>query len=665
MAGLSYSERATILKSRFPPTWDLIIGRLESWARKARPSQSHLVLSKVLMPQKSRGRYRRLLTSNVDDLLETAGFLRRDIVYCHGEPSGHEKYVFSIDDYWKNYDSQLVEDKVRGIVGEAFLFIGYSHSLEDFDVARAISALKKQDPSMQIFSLNNSQDVASGSFRERLLRERITLIPYQISRDADLAERDMKLSHVLLELARQAGLDADNQDYSTLRQHCDRAYELYRQKLERASIVLGLAGINRHIRLGDTIPTGGRRASFKTSVQVEPGGPGYIVSKIIQETNNDSFLVTKIGDDQEGSRVLSTIDTSNRAGANRGRIFTDFVDRARSSAELDGFRTWESFILEPSSRDLHRVFLDRAVDTKTMVLPKTTELRMSEWIRQDTPRIVYFDKFFRQGIQTILQDLSASLPSETVWTVYETGSEGDRYSETKPGAGFDAIKAYRLEKILSPDDGQLLNVVTASFRFARDFLASTRGGIDAETYARLVHKHDNPEIAGSSGSDLSEDQVIAAMVDRHEENPVFSSFCEAVGRGANRFLRRHDLRMIVVTLHGQGCIMMTVPSGGPARYRYIEGIEVPGTLYTASAGDVFRGVLVSALASARKRGADAKAVMADDFAEDLGRLCNECAAHKVAVQTVEMALPQIRSTFARWEEQLTRKAWYNLIGHPA
>ena len=115
------------------------------------------------------------------------------------------------------------------------------------------------------------------------------------------------------------------------------------------------------------IPSGGRRSSEKVTTIVEPGGPGLIISKILQKTENDSILVTKIGDDVDGKKVLGNINGSNTLGnVESAKIFTHFIEMVESNDFPGEFKTWESIILEPNDNKTNRVFMNRPVENKIL-----------------------------------------------------------------------------------------------------------------------------------------------------------------------------------------------------------------------------------------------------------------------------------------------------------
>lgn len=306
--------------------------------------------------------------------------------------------------------------------------------------------------------------------------------------------------------------------------------------------------------------------------------------------------------------------------------------------------------MEPRPSELNRVFIDRKIEYSEMNLIGKDMADIANMIRRNIPRVMYFDKFFKYGIQNILLTMSANRRaglSEQVWTIYETGSEGDRYSRTEPGFRFRKEDAYELETHLSGKNPRI-NIVAASFRFARDFLANEVGGLRDTEYRGLLHKYDSAEIITNMQLVETEDDVIKRLVDNEA---ILKIFVTAVRKGGSKFLRKHDLRMVIVTLHGHGCLVIAIPIKGKRWFKHIKGSSISKDRhYTASAGDVFRGVLVAALATAQRNHVDAKSIMVEDFAIRLGQLCNECAALKVGAETVEGCLADIQKRFLTWTD---------------
>jgi hypothetical protein len=335
------------------------------------------------------------------------------------------------------------------------------------------------------------------------------------------------------------------------------------------------------------------------------------------------------------------------------RIFADFVESAPPESHVSGFGTWESFILEPSEGLAHRVFIDRAVDPHKLDLSRSTKHKLATMLRDGSKRLFYFDRHYRESIIYVLRSPNYPPIASGVWTVYESDSDGSRYQFTSPDADFNKALAYEFEKRLAADGLQCINVVAASFRFARDCLAVHYGDMPRKDYEALVSTHDTPEIVGSLAPTQTEDEIIAELVQSKDR---LEAFANAVRTGANRFLRQHPLRLVVVTLHRHGALALTVPTSDARRsyLRYIPGVKPTASrLYTASAGDVFRGVLVSALAHARNKGLEAEDVMEPDFLTSLVELCNRCASAKVAAPTLQDCVGSVKTAFDDWAAKLS------------
>ncbi|OUM03734.1 hypothetical protein [Variovorax sp. JS1663] len=636
--------------------WDSITRKLTTWNARAKTNLIHTILATVLRPASDT---EAIMTSNVDDLLERVGgetpLSRRDIHYCHGIPAQPDTWIFSTSKYWAAFDA--VSKAFQGS-RNAILFLGYGHSVDDFDIAQAVLQQRRERYG-KMFTLMSSHDTQRGDLVARLARQGVATVDYKLPNEVNTREREIHLLDALLQLAEQAGRHA-HPKYPGLRQECTEELRQIDTRRAKATVILGLAGINRHLQLDQEIPSGGRRVSVKAKVRVEPGGPGYLVSKVVQAAGEDVFLVSKIAQDPDGRHVIASLGPANH-GRPAGRIMTEFLHQVPADTEHDGFKTWESFILEPHHAQSHRVFIDRRIEIgERMELPSDLISRARAMVRNDGRRVMYFDKFFKDAVTRILQPQSENskpLP-EGVWTVYETGSEGDRYSGTS-AKKFDEDAAYGFEGSLSTKGKPCINVVTASFRFARDYLA-TRGKLDKDdkykpSYRKLIHHHDSSELLNAyknKATARTEDEVIQKLV---RDKVRLRGFMEAVSHGAQGFLRKHPLRLVVVTLHAHGCLVIAVgqePGETPWCQHY-PGVPVKEPRqYTASAGDVFRGALVSALNAAQQKGLSAQDCMRRDLWDSIAALCNECASMKVASQTFEDALPRIGRKIDDWQNAL-------------
>jgi hypothetical protein len=650
-----YLELGFLLAKRAPVLWDRVLRRLYDWGQGSITyrSRAHRALLELLRPGQPSPPNVAILTTNVDPLLENYGYRRDHIGYIHGEPHSREKWIFTADDYWDSWNS---DHGIRRIFSrfkaDGVLFLGYGHSYEDFDIIQTVIELRRNYFG-RMFTIMTREEAKRGDVRVRLDWQGIEVITYFIPPDPTPVERDLFLTRALLDLAEDCEFDRDperRETYNKLREWCETEFSRRRDTRSKAMIVLGLAGINRHAALAGAIPSSERRVAEPAELREEPGGPGYIVSELGRATGIDSFLVSKIASDQQGGIVRDSIrGRSQRAEA---RIFPDFVEIAATGSGVTGFRTWDSFVLEPSDALSHRVFIDRAIDPRTIELSDSTKYAVATMLRDGSHRVFYFDRHYRDSIVHVLRSANFGPISNGVWTVYETDSDGGRYGFTPPGPGFDKERAYDFEKRLAADQLQCINVVAASFRFARDCLAVHYGDLPRDRYEDLISRDDSSEIVGSLTPTHTEDELIAELVQSEDR---LNLFADAIRKGANRFLRNHPLRLVLVTLHRHGALAVTVPAAnsGPSCLRYVPGTPVTGQrLYTASAGDVFRGVLVSALAHVQHAGFDAARVMQPDFLESLVGLCNRCASAKVTVPTLNDCLRSIRMIFDEWKARL-------------
>jgi sugar/nucleoside kinase (ribokinase family) len=648
-----YLELGYLLEKRAPLVWDRVLRRLYDWGHKThqRVSHAHRVLLEVLQPVQPSPPHVSILTTNVDPLLENYGYHRDHIGYLHGDPHPHTNWIFTANRYWDSWRTgQGASEVFKRFQANGVLFLGYGHSHEDFDIVQTVIELRKLFFG-RMFTLMTEQEASRGELRCRLDWQGIQIISYNLPLDPTPTERDVFLTRALLDLAVACGFDRDperSHAYDELRAWCDAAYAERRTIRSRASIVLGLAGVNRHAALPGAIPSSDRRVAESAEIRIEAGGPGFIVAQIGRATGMDSFLVTKVATDECGSIVQSALGhPPDRAGA---RIFSDFVERVAPGPGVNGFRTWDSFILEPKDHLSHRVFIDRAVDARSLDLSEATRHAVATLLRDGADRVFYFDRHYRDSIVHILRSANYDPIADGVWTVYETDSDGGRYGLTPPGAGFDTSRAYDFEKRLAADQLQCINVVVASFRFARDCLAAHYGGMSDADYQSLISIDDSEEIVGGSHPVETEDAVIARLV-RCDDR--LHAFAAAVRKGADRFLRKHALRLVVVTLHRHGALALTVPHTGEPIVKYVPGIPIVSPrLYTASAGDVFRGALVSALTRARRAGLAAEDLMDDGVLTSIVDLCNRCAAAKVAAPTLNDCLADVAAIFANWAAQL-------------
>lgn len=649
---LSHYECADIISKSHRAEWDRVLNNLQRWSDSAKPSYSHRVIGKILKPG-SRSNKVRIITSNVDHLLSKAGVEQRLTAFCHGEPGKKDSWIFSQHKIIESFREEAIANIFNSIDATVLLYIGYSHSHEDFDIANACLKSRNGHHGRTVFSLNS---VTPSTFNYSIYRQEqndILPVSYQIPNNPSIEARDAFLASALLQLATQAQMIKD-EDIAYNFRNFENWTKIEKDKIfaneKKSSFVIGLTGTNRHLQIRGSPPDGGRRHSIKATVKVEAGGPGYIVAEILRTIGRNAFLVSKIATDHEGRKLLSLVERDNYKSGGTGTIFTNYLDIAEADENPLGFKTWESFIVEPSNPGLHRVFIDKSVEPRTMQISKKIAEKVIEGLHTETPKVCYFDKFYRETIRSIFQSLNIDprkrVP-EHVWTIYETGSEGDRYFSNPP-ENFSESAAYDLERFLSqPKEARCINVVTASFRFSRDYLAKKRGGIDSKLYRRLIHKHDSIEIKKNFVTEFSEDEIIDELISDAE---AFDVFCSAVARGGRAFLRDHALRLIVVTLHRRGCIVISVPKRGDVVCQHVDGIHIDESYhFTASAGDVFRGVLTGALATVQEKGFDATKIMETNFLLDLARLCNACAAHKVTKPTVEEALAGIRTLFDAWK----------------
>lgn len=651
-AELSHYECADIISKFHRAEWDRVLNNLQRWSDSAKPSYSHRVIGKILKPG-SRQNKIRVITSNVDHLLSKAGVEQRLTAFCHGEPDKKDSWIFSQHKIIESFKEESVATVFDSIDASVLLYIGYSHSHEDFDIANACLKSRRGRHRRTVFSLNSASTSTFNYLSYRHKQNDILPIEYQLPNNPSLDARDAFLASALLQLAVQAQVTEDEEiahDFLAIEKWSTSRRDISFAKEKNSSFVIGLTGTNRHLQIRGNPPDGGRRHSIKAEVKVEAGGPGYIVAEILRTVGRNAFLVSKVATDPEGRKLLSLIERNNCKPDGTGTIFTNYLDVAEAGDSPLGFRTWESFIIEPSDPGLHRVFIDKSVAAKTMQISREVAERVLEGLHTDTPKVCYFDKFYRETIRVIFQSLNVDprmrIPKH-VWTIYETGSEGDRYFSNPPES-FRESSAYDLERFLSePKQARCINVVTASFRFSRDYLAKKRGGIDDKSYKKMIHRHDSIEIRRNSETKLSEDDIIDNLI---YDAAFLKTFCAAVAKGGRVFLRDHALRLIFVTLHRRGCIVISVPNRGDPVHQHVDGVRIEEAHhFTASAGDVFRGVLTGAMATAQENGLDAAKVMEKDFLLHLARLCNECAAHKVTKPTVEDSLDGIKERFDAWK----------------
>jgi sugar/nucleoside kinase (ribokinase family) len=651
----SYLELGYLLAKRAPVTWDRVLRRLYDWGQSAadRESHAHRALLQLLRPRKPSPPHVAILTTNVDPLLEHYGYRRDHIGYLHGEPHSRESWIFTADEYWDAWNrDQGLRRIFKNFKAEGVLFLGYGHSHEDFDLVQTVIELRRHYFG-RMFTLLSREEASRGEVRCRLDWQGVAIVTYDLPVDPTSAERELFLTRALLDLAEECAFDREPecaQAYQSLQEWCDLELSRRSHRRARATVVLGLAGVNRHAALPSAIPSSERRVAESATIRVEPGGPGFIVSQIGRFTGMDSYLVTKVASDEPGNLVRHVI--AKQPAMIEARIFTDFVDIVPRGPGDDGFATWDSFVLEPSDGLSHRVFIDRAVDARLLDLSDATRHAVASMLRDGADRVFYFDRHYRDSIVYVLRSVNYVPISDGVWTVYETDSDGGRYG---PGASYSKANAYEFEKRLAADELQCINVVAASFRFARDCLAVHYGHMSRAEYESLISIHDTPEIIGNSRPSCTEDQVIAKLVQNEDR---LEAFAAAVRKGADRFLRQHALRLVVVTLHRHGALAITVPVAGTGDpvLRYVPGSPLEAKrIYTASAGDVFRGALVAALTRARDQGLTAEDVMEPSCLASIIELCNRCAAAKVLAPTLNDCLPEIRRVFHQWIERLPQR----------
>lgn len=150
-----------------------------------------------------------VLTTNVDPLLERYGYWRDHIGYIHGEPHDRDRWIFTADSYWDSWkNDQGIRRVFTRLKADGVLFLGYSHSHEDFDIIQTVIELRRTFFG-RMFTLMSCNEAQRGELRVRLDWQGIEMITYDLPADPTPLERDVFLTRALLDLAEDCGCNKD------------------------------------------------------------------------------------------------------------------------------------------------------------------------------------------------------------------------------------------------------------------------------------------------------------------------------------------------------------------------------------------------------------------------------------------------------------------------
>lgn len=599
----------------------------------------HRILFGVLRPGS-------VFTFNYDQLLERTIAALRDKnallptwpplpalkpVHLHGSLTTPSQSYINTDIALGETSYQISEEGVREkykqmlLPGAVILFLGYSHSYEDYDVHRTLSRLAREGHGAYLYSLISSLE-RNAVQDARLERCQIKPIYYSLPENAVPASRILALSQALYDLAVQSsGSDHVEklmwpewqQELNSLRKQEDDANR-------ESTLVIGLSAMHRiaeprpreHSIATNYNPyPDGSRKNVGTNETEEPGGPGLIVAKVLSALGKRASLVSSVADDPYGEMVQQALK-HNPPGFEP--IDLDHFT-IQSSWSDDFSPTWSSYVLLNPKPYGHRTFLDRYIDPRNRPKAGPKVDAAAELMRDNPPRFVYFDKFYSEAVRKLLQHPGGAGLSDRVITFYETGSDGDKTN----GYAFETDVARGT-----------VNVALCSFRFARDFLGNNQSS-STDTYKRDFYVD---EIL----ADERESELIETLLVKNSQSQKV--FVDAIRDGAKRWLRVKGPRLVVVTLHHFGAIWILVDSDQHALVP-----TIPSTKHFGfSAGDVFRAGFVAGAVEMDKG--------TPDFLSDpvtltrVTKLANRLARIKVESRSFISCLPEFQKSFREWRD---------------
>ncbi|MFC1715698.1 hypothetical protein ACFL6S_18670 [Candidatus Poribacteria bacterium] len=607
--GASLLEIAQVV-SENPIAWNSLRDDLKEWSESASPNLIHRIITQVLKPVS-------IVTTNFDILLEKACGTR--VRHIHGDILNP---ILSEEDYFSKFREveNILFDEIGG--ERVLLFIGYGHSYNDFDILsyrRDIQRFRTHTrPCYSLISNNDDTPLVS----TRLERFGVAKIVYTLPRNPKPKDRILALGTALIKLRKDADPDFDVPN--GVNSEIEGLEEKNREKNQRTSFVIGLSSASR-VSEPERFPRR-RRMSIPTKEWEEAAGPGFITAKMLAVLGHQVALVSKTGQDDERNVVCRALE--RKYVKDEVTVDLDYLDESEDGDEVE---TWRSYVIVESVKNGPRVILDRRWDHREKRLDSSKREDSRNAIKNHETPLIFFDRFLAYDVRDILRGLR-----QGSWTVYETGTNGDRY------------EGYELERNVLQN---LVNIAVASFPFARDFLAKDQGSLNDTLYSRLGGRGRSEEATSAA----AERKAISKLL----KNPRdLKSFTRSISEGAKEWLRESDPRLVIVTLHEKGCIWVKLD---PFDYGHVAGIKVvpqEDKWYTNMAGDIFRAVFTAAIMEVRNRKLD---INAPAVIRSICEISNKVASEKIRFPTFKKTITdgEVKEFFKIWKCGLTR------LVHPA
>jgi sugar/nucleoside kinase (ribokinase family) len=612
--------------------------RLQMAENQATPNLAHWILFGLLLPVRVYTfNYDRLLNLAIDHIRVTqispnsaiSRVMSPSPVHLHGALTTPSSSLLNSDIALGERSYQRAEktvtDELVGMLqpNQVILFVGYGHSYEDYDVHRELSRLSAKKHGAFLYSLLSNLE-SNQILDSRLKRCEIQGIYYSLPENATPNSRILALADSLYELAVCSFGDAIankrmqpawRTELTTLREQEDEANR-------SSTLVIGLSAMHRiaeprlqsHLKASSYNPyPDGSRKNVGTDETEEPGGPGLIVAKVLSALGMRASLVSSVADDPYG---IAIYDSLKSTGNGEMAIDLDHFTVQPSWAE-DSSPTWSSYVLLNPKPFGHRTFLDRFIPPRNRPKAGPKVDSAAELMRDDPPRMVYFDKFYKDAVGKLLRHPGGARLSDRVITFYETGSDGDKQNNY----------AFEDEVVR-----HLVNVALCSFRFARDFLGVIEGR-PTPSYSKNFRVNDY--LPDEKESELIDDMLVKNEDTRNE-------FVAAIRDGARKWLRPKGPRVVIVTLHHFGAIWILVDS----QEHELVSTTPSNCYYGFSAGDVFRAGFIAGSIKLDDNTPNFLAV--SENLTRITRLANRLARIKVESQSFISCLPEFRRSFTEW-----------------
>ncbi|HAH09673.1 MAG TPA: hypothetical protein DCL48_06195 [Alphaproteobacteria bacterium] len=371
----------------------------------------------------------------------------------------------------------------------------------------------------------------------------------------------------------------------------DFALELSLFERDRAAapICAGLIAWNVNLDFDSkTIPSGEVRGSFNVNISEEPGGPAYVVSRVLQGVGEDTFLVGHLDDDVIDKNIQTKLGQSSSA-----TIYTDYLEVTKHIR-----KTRVSYILQPETRSPdafgQRVILEESIDSESADLPRQYIASLQKRLKEHPNRVLFFDKFLQAASEQIIRILSP-----LTWTVFEPGTRG--------------TEDLSVERRLFGK----VNFLVCSFPFAQKVCGNTISPfLSIREYSGLID-----DILGDIEkfvSMLMRAEVVQSMLRKAEEP-----------------------RIVIVTLGAKGSMIICDGLDQYSKWYFYQEGFAPSRNYNSKAGDVFRGALVSILVKLKKLGFTGRDLQEREYWPQIAKYSSKCSSVKLGFDLMDDALPEI------------------------